>query len=359
MAKDVGNSTPRSHSAWVVEGCRLLKAERLSSRRRAAGLGSIVGACLLIFSLTTAPVSMANEPTVAEPISPVPLELNLDQRKVQLGRQLFADSRLSGYNGVSCASCHVFHLGLTDGQPVTQGLPGHPGTTNTLSLFNVGLSSMFGWNGQAGTLENQAETVVQNKTRMGANWDEVIAGLGKDSGLTATFDEIYKDGLRRENVINALVEYEKSLITPNAPFDRYLRGDQNAISAEAKAGYQLFKDYGCVSCHQGVNVGGNMLQVFGIFGKPEAAAGGSKIPGSTQGSGIAEDRPVFRVPILRNVQYTGPYFHDGSVKTLSAAIEIMARYQLGRSVSNEDVSKLESFLNSLTGEYQGVPVGGL
>ncbi|WP_217577461.1 cytochrome-c peroxidase [Mesorhizobium sp. GbtcB19] len=335
-----------------------------SSGWRKASLASIasLGCAVATFfsgQLLTAPFSAAAEATVAEPITPVPIELNLDQRKVQLGRQLFTDSRLSGDNGTSCASCHFFNRGLTDGAPISHGQPGHPGATNTLSLFNVGLSSKLGWDGHLLTLEQQAAGVVENPTTMGSKWGYVLDILKRDSGLTTTFNQIYPDGIQRDNVIDALVEYEKSLTTPNAPFDRYLRGDQDAISSEAKEGYQLFKDYGCASCHQGVNVGGNMLQVFGIFGKPEAAAQGSHTPGAAQNSGISDDQPVFRVPVLRNVQITGPYFHDGSVQTLPEAIAIMAKTQLGRDVSNEDIAKLEAFLDSLTGEYQGVSVGKL
>jgi cytochrome c peroxidase len=370
MNKDVFNSSRRSRFARVVSGNYLLKGERRgpSFRRRPlgfvrlAGLSGIVGACLFFppfFPLMTGPVAIAAETPIAEPISPVPLELNLDPRKVQLGRRLFADTRLSGDNGVSCATCHLFQRGLTDGLPVSRGLPGHPGATHTLTLFNVGLNSMFGWDGGVLTLEDQARRVVTNKARMGANWDAVIAMLRKDADLTANFDQIYSDGLQSKTVIDALVEFEKSLITPNAPFDRYLRGDKDAISDEAKAGYQLFKDYGCASCHQGVNVGGNMVQVFGIFGKPNAAALGSETPGSAQGTGISEDRPVFRVPVLRNVRFTGPFFHDGSVNALSVAIGIMAEYQLGRQISDDDIAKIEAFLDALTGEYQGVPVGNL
>jgi cytochrome c peroxidase len=201
--------------------------------------------------------------------------------------------------------------------------------------------------------------VVEKKSTMGAKWGDVIASLRNDTALTTTFDKLYKGGLQRDNVVDAIVQFEKSLITPNAPFDRYLRGEDKAISEQAKAGYQLFKNYGCASCHQGVNVGGNMLQIFGIFGNPTAASLGSKTPGSAQDTGISEDRPVFRVPSLRNVAQTAPYFHDGSAATISDAISIMAENQLGRHISNKDVAKIEAFLNSLSGEYQGVPVGDL
>jgi len=297
------------------------------------------------------------QPITIEPISPVPLQVELDTKKVDLGHALFNDSRLSSGNGLSCASCHIPQHALADGRKVSTGISGNLMVTNTLTLFNVALNQMLGWNGQTTSLQKQAEGVV--KVRMGGNWDEIVSTLRADSGMSAAFGEIYKDGLTRDNVINALVEYEKSLDTPNAPFDRYLRGDQNAISAEAKAGYQLFKDYGCASCHQGVNVGGNMLEVFGIFGKPAAAANGSSTPGSAKDTGISDDRPVFRVPSLRNVQYTGPYFHDGSVSTLPEAIGFMAEYQLGRDISQDEISKIEAFLDSLTGEYQGKPLGHL
>jgi cytochrome c peroxidase len=368
MTKDVFDSNPQSHAAPTVLAKPSPSRRRGTFRRRSmgvaamAGIGGMVVTCLFV-PPTTAITAMADPDVtgmaVAEPISPVPPELNLDDRKVQLGRRLFADSRLSGDNGVSCASCHILQRALSDGDAISRGLPGFPGNTHTLSLFNVGLNTMFGWDGGIDTLEDQARRVVESKSRMGAKWDEVVAVLKDDVGLRTAFAEVYRDGLQRKNVIDALVQYEKSFITPNAPFDRYLRGDQNAISEKAKAGYHLFKDYGCSSCHQGTNVGGNMLQVFGIFGTPDAAVRGAATPGSAKNTGISDDRPVFRVPSLRNVEYTGPYFHDGSVKTLSEAIQIMAKYQLGRRISDEDAAKIEAFLDSLTGEYLGVPVGSL
>ncbi|OCP23639.1 hypothetical protein BC361_20980 [Ensifer sp. LC54] len=314
--------------------------------------------CLLAFVLTPHLVS-ATGPAVDERITPIPLELGLDERKVVLGRRLFFDSRLSGDNRVSCASCHFFEKGLTDEMPISPGLPENPGLTNTPTLFNVGFNSKLGWDGQTQTLEEQIERVVENKRAMGAHWPDVIALLRGDTDLTTAFQKIYDGGLERETVINALAEFEKSLTTPNAPFDRYLRGDKAAISDDAQAGYRLFEEYGCVSCHQGVNLGGNMLGAFGIFGTPLGSAAGPTTPGSAKNSGIADDRAVFRVPSLRNVQHTAPYFHDGSAKTLSAAISAMTRYQLGRDVPDEDITKIEAFLNSLTGEYQGISVGDL
>jgi len=324
----------------------------------ASGIGGLI--CLCLFALFgSAVITMSGESHDNEPISPIPFKTMLDEKKVKLGEALFSDDRLSGSNGVSCSSCHLFERDLSDGIPISGSLPGTIGTTRTLSLFNVGLNSKIGWAGQFLTLEQQAIAVVQDKSRMGGKWEDVVASLRTDLVLNKAFNEIYKDGLKRDNVVDALVEYEKSLNTPNAPFDRYLRGDESAIDQRSKDGYHLFKDYGCASCHQGVNVGGNMLQVFGIFGEPQAALKGPRTPGAAQGSGIDDSRPVFRVPSLRNVAERPPYFHDGSAPTLTDAIGKMARYQLGRNISDEDVGKIEAFLNSLSGEYHGVPVGKL
>ncbi|MGO6747781.1 cytochrome-c peroxidase [Rhizobium ruizarguesonis] len=314
--------------------------------------GILVALLLPFFS--TAAIAWDTQSVSQQPISAIPLSTDIDQRKVALGRRLFNDSRLSGDNDVSCSSCHILSQGLTDGIPISRGRAGYPGVTNTLSLFNVGLNSKYSWNGSVVSLQERTDQVVESKNTMGAKWDAVLATLSGDKAMTDAFSEIYTDGLMRNNVVDALVAFEKSLNTPNAPFDRYLRGDAAAINDGAKAGYQLFKNYGCASCHQGVNVGGNMLQIFGIFGNSDAAAQGAKTPGSAQNTGISDNLPVFRVPSLRNVAHTGPYFHDGSVKTLHDAIVIMAKNQLGRSIDDDDAARLEDFLKSLTGEYQGV-----
>ncbi|MFB9951866.1 cytochrome-c peroxidase [Rhizobium puerariae] len=295
-------------------------------------------------------------PRIQEPIIPLPQSIELDGRKVLLGRRLFTDSRLSSGNGLSCASCHQPALGMADGKPVSSGLPHYEGVVNTLTVLNVGFNTKFSWSGQTLSLEEQADKVIENKRTMGGRWETVLSDLSADSGLTTAFGRIYADGLTRKNVVDAIAEYEKSLVTPNAPFDRFLRGETDAIGEDAKAGYRIFKDYGCISCHQGVNVGGNMLQVFGIFGTPTSATDGANTAGAAQGSGIADDKPVFRVPSLRNVAQTAPYFHDGSARSLREAISMMAQYQLGREISDGDVSKIESFLDSLSGDPPLPPV---
>jgi len=344
-----GNHVPRAGCASTAPSSRPTKDKKAFA---------IAFLCLLASLIAPQGVS-ATGPAGDERITPIPLQTGLDERKVTLGRRLFFDSRLSGDNRMSCSSCHSFNKGLTDGLPISAGLPGNPGLTNTPTLFNVGYNTKLGWDGQTQTLEQQVERVIENKRTMAAHWPDAIALLRGDTDLTTAFQKVYDQGLVHETVIDAIVQFEKSLTTPNAPFDRYLRGDKTALSDDARAGYRLFEEYGCVSCHQGVNLGGNMLGAFGIFGTPLGTTAGPTTPGSTPNSGIADDRAVFRVPSLRNVQYTAPYFHDGSAKTLPAAIGAMTKYQLGRNVSDEDIAKIEAFLNSLTGEYQGIPVGRL
>lgn len=329
----------------ISEGCKtvLLKLVRSASLCCAMGM-AMLGS-----------VAHAQSADIGEPITPVPQHTELNAPKVALGKKLFADSRLSGGNGVACTSCHLKQFGLTDGRALSPGLPGWPGQINTPTLYNVSLNALFSWSGQIKTLHDQADGVIERT--MGGHWPDVVATLNRDSELTKAFDSIYDDGLVRKNVVDALVEYERSLNTPDAPFDRYLRGEENAISAEAKAGYGLFKDYGCASCHQGVNVGGNMMQVFGIFGTPPGAEDGASTHGSAKATGISDREAVFRVPSLRNVAKTAPYFHNGSAATLPDAINVMAINQLGRDLSTEEVARLEAFLESLTGEHQGFPVG--
>ncbi len=335
---------------------RLASFSRGRSRARKS---SFVLCFSVILSLTTPATADSQEFPAGEPITPIPQHIDLEPAKVKLGKLLFSDSRLSGGNGLSCASCHALHYGFSDGLAISRGLPGAPGVTNTPTLFNVGFNALLNWAGQMKTLDYQADGVVERASTMGAKWPEVIQALKNDRALITSFSDAYSDGLKRENVIDALVQYERSLITPDAPFDKYLRGNEGAISPEAKEGYRLFKDYGCISCHQGVNVGGNMLQVFGIFGTPDAALHGSTTQGSAQGSGISDKQPVFRVPSLRNVAETAPYFHDGSAKTLREAIDTMAVFQLGRSLTTSESTRIEAFLRSLTGNYQNVPVGDL
>jgi cytochrome c peroxidase len=305
------------------------------------------------------PVAVATRPAVArsepaEPIVPVPVGRARDPQRVALGRQLFHDVRLSGDRGRSCATCHPLERGGMDGRVGSPTAVGPAHLRNTPTIFNVGLSSYFNWDGVADSLEAHAEIVLASPSLMNITWPELLARLEGDAGYRAGFRAAYPDGLTRANVLDALATFERSLETPNSRFDRYLRGDRSALTEPERRGYELFKAYGCVTCHQGVNIGGNMFQRFGIFPDHD-------VPGPDLGryhiTHASRDQGVFRVPSLRNVAMTAPYFHDGRAPSLEVAVDTMARVQLGRTLHEEEIARIIDFLRTLTGEYQGRPIG--
>jgi cytochrome c peroxidase len=305
-------------------------------------------AILALASAGTASAQQLND----EPIKPL-VKVSLDARKVSLGRVMFHDKRLSKDNSLSCASCHEIAKGGMDGRQFAVGIKGQVGPINTPTVLNSGLNFRQFWNGRAATLEEQAAGPVHNPGEMGSNWQEVLGKLNKDAALVNQFRAIYPDGLQPKNIQDAIATFERSLITPGR-FDRYLNGESNAITSEEKQGYQLFKNYGCVACHQGQGVGGNMYQTFGVLGNyfkdkgkvTEADLGRFAVTKNEQ------DRHVFKVPSLRNVELTSPYFHDGSAKTLEEAIDVMFRYQLGRTAPAGDKALIVKFLKTLTGEKE-------
>lgn len=193
---------------------------------------------------------------------------------------------------------------------------------------------------------------------MGNTWPALIRTLSDDSAYQKSFGALYPDGITAANVQNALATYEKTLLSANSRFDQYLQGNTDILSLEEKYGYQRFKDYGCIACHQGVNIGGNMFQKFGVMGDYFAARGNPTDAdlGRFLVTGDEQDRNVFKVPSLRNVAVTAPYFHDGSAPTLEQAVEVMFKYQLGRPPNTQDISLIVKFLKTLTGEWQGKPL---
>jgi cytochrome c peroxidase len=266
---------------------------------------------------------------------------------------MFHDKRLSKDNSLSCASCHEIAKGGVDGRQFAVGIKGQVGPINTPTVLNSGLNFRQFWNGRAATLEEQAAGPVHNPGEMGSNWQEVLGKLNQDKAVVGKFRAAYRDGLQPKNIQDAIATFERSLITPSR-FDRYLNGESNAINGDEKQGYQLFKNYGCVACHQGQGVGGNMFQTFGVLGNYFKDKG--KITEADLGRFAVTknelDRHVFKVPSLRNVELTAPYFHDGSAKTLEEAIDVMFRYQLGRTAPAADKALIVKFLKTLTGEKE-------
>jgi cytochrome c peroxidase len=290
-----------------------------------------------------------------EPITPIPLTTNLDSAKVRLGERLFHDVRLSRGNVIACATCHRLAEGGDDGLALSGGADGKPLHFNAPTVFNATLSFRLNWRGNFRSLDALIEAVLLNPRLMNTSWDELLSKLRADADYRKAFAAIDPGGLKPAHVLDAIAAYQRSLLTPNARFDQYLRGQRDAITDEEKRGYQLFKSYGCIACHQGVNVGGNLFQKFGVFQTPlslkesvsEADLGRFTITHDDQ------DRHVFRVPSLRNVAVTAPYFHDGRASTLEEAVDIMAKAQLGRILSQQDIGLIVQFLHTLTGEYQG------
>ncbi len=293
----------------------------------------------------------------AEQIQPLPLEANFPTLKVSLGKRLFNDPQLSRDKTIACASCHNLNTNGTDNRPTSLGIEGRTGDANAPTVFNSRFSYFQFWDGRAATLEEQAVGPIHNPVEMDANWKLILARLSADRTYMYDFNEIYADGLTADNIADAIATFERTLITPNSKFDQYLRGYKNALNKQQQEGYQRFKDYGCISCHQGINIGGNMFQRIGILQKYFNSKVNKTIDmGRFNVTGREQDKHVFKVPSLRNVAVTGPYLHDGSITKLSEVIQIMGKYQLGRNLSEEDTQLISSFLSSLTGEWKGKPL---
>ncbi len=285
---------------------------------------------------------------------PLPLPDNQPVEKVLLGQRLFSDQRLSHNDTIACISCHDLSRAGDDQLPVSVGIDGKLGAINTPTVFNSGLNFVQFWDGRAASLEAQAKGPVHNPIEMGSNWSEVIEKLNKDENYRRDFAKIYPDGITGENIVNAIAAFERTLVTPNSRFDRFLRGEKTALNDLEQAGYQHFLDYGCASCHQGAGIGGNMFQRFGVMDDYFAGREPKNVDlGRFNVTGREEDRHVFKVPSLRNVALTEPYFHDASARTLEEAVVLMGRYQLGRKLTMAEVDSITAFLRTLTGEWQG------
>jgi cytochrome c peroxidase len=288
-----------------------------------------------------------------EPISPIPKSLSIDMRKAALGKRLFHDSRLSADNSLACATCHVLNNWGVDGTRLSRGVRGQHADRNTPTVFNAVFNFRQFWDGRAATLEDQVDGPIHNPKEMASNWQQILDRLGKDAHYRSSFKEVY-GGMTADAIRNAIAEFERSLVTPGSRFDRYLEGDEAALKEDEIRGYQLFKSYGCIACHQGVNVGGNLYERLGVVRRFND--GVTKTATADVGrmaiSGRAEDMLVFKVPSLRNVAQTAPYFHDGSVQTLEQAVAIMGQYQLGVAIPHGDVTSIVKFLGTLTGHYE-------
>lgn len=291
-----------------------------------------------------------------EPIQPIPKALPVDAQKVALGFRLYHDPRLSGDSTLSCAHCHSLNTGGVDGRKTSIGVGGAVGPINAPTVFNSVFNSEQFWDGRAPTLQVQAGGPPLNPIEMASkSWEEIIGKLDKDPVLTRDFVAAYPQGLSGETITDAIAEFEKTLITPDSPFDNWLRGDDKAMTMQQKHGYQLFKDNKCATCHGGTILGGRSFEPLGLkrdfnFGEITAAD-----IGRMNVTSEARDRLRQKVPGLRNVALTAPYFHRGDVATLDEAVKLMLRYQVGTELPQQDVDDIVAFLESLTGVYTPYP----
>lgn len=339
-----------SHVRWLVAGSLLVVIVVLAawwhrpSSAASPGVGGKIGQWPLKMDFGV--------------VQPLPEQIDLEPGKVALGERLFHDVRLSGNDTVGCFSCHALNTAGVDNRTRSIGVNGVEGDINAPTVFNSGFNFVQFWDGRAATLEEQIDGPVNNPKEMASSWPQVIAKLSADTSYPAQFLSLYRDGITAANIKDAIATFERSLVTPNSRFDKYLRGDEAALSAGEKRGYELFKSYGCASCHQGVNLGGNMFEKMGLMGDYFADRGSptSADLGRFNLNHSEHSKHEFRVPSLRNVARTSPYFHDGNARTLQQAVIIMARYQLGRPIPMDDVNAIVSFLETLTGEYKGQPL---
>ena len=285
---------------------------------------------------------------------------DFDAEKAALGFALFHDPRLSVDNTVSCASCHALETAGVDNHQYSHGVNDLLGGVNAPTVYNAVYNFVQFWDGRAQTLAAQAAGPPLNPVEMASeSFDQIIAKLKADRKFAKAFSEVYPDGLTEANITDAIEQFERTLITPDSPFDKWLRGDDSALTAEELEGYELFKKYDCATCHVGPNLGGLTYELMGLR-RHYFAERGLELTHEDNGrfkeTGLERDRHRFKVPGLRNVEHTWPYYHDGTRETLEEAVRDMGLYQSGVELTEGEIAAITAFLNTLTGEYNGVPV---
>jgi cytochrome c peroxidase len=312
--------------------------------------------------LCSAAAALALEPLPEQP--PVPKDNPMTPEKIELGKQLFFDPRLSVDGTVSCNSCHNVMSSGTDNRPVSVGVGGQKGGRSAPTVWNSAFLTAQFWDGRAPTLEEQAKGPVLNPIEMGMHSKEVaVERIAAIPGYTEQFAKVFggDNPVTYDNIAKAIATYERTLITPNSPYDRYAKGDKAALTDDAKRGLELVQNLGCTGCHSGANfagptslpVGEGFYQKFPVFpgSTYEAKYNLVEDTGRHEVTKKEEDKNVWRVPTWRNVALTAPYFHNGSVGTLDEAVRVMAKTQLNKELKDGEVQDIVAFLSSLTGEF--------
>ena len=293
----------------------------------------------------------------AEPVRPIDPSVEADPAKVALGYALFHDARLSVDNTVSCASCHDLSTAGVDNHQYSHGVDDQVGGVNAPTVYNAVYNFVQFWDGRARTLADQAAGPPLNPIEMASeSFDQIIAKLAADKDFAKAFNAVYPDGLTEANITDAIEEFERTLVTPDSRFDKWLRGDDSALNADELAGYELFKKYDCATCHAGPNLGGLSYELMGLRADYFADRGlemTNEDNGRYKETQLERDRHRFKVPGLRNVEHTWPYYHDGTRVTLEEAVRDMGIYQSGVELTDIEIDNISDFLRTLTGEYQG------
>ncbi|OZI17751.1 cytochrome-c peroxidase [Bordetella genomosp. 7] len=283
-----------------------------------------------------------------EPIQPIEPAVIKDPAQVELGKKLFFEPRLSKSGFISCNSCHNLSRGGSDNLKASIGHNWQQGGINSPTVLNSSLNFVQFWDGRAKDLREQAGGPIANPVEMASSHELAIQVLSSIPGYRAEFKQVFgTDNITIDEVTRALAAFEETLVTPDSRFDQWLRGDQGALTVQELAGYNLFKNSGCVACHNGPAAGGNSFQKMGVvvpYATDNAAEGRAAVTGADA------DRFMFKVPTLRNVELTYPYFHDGAADTLAQAVDIMGRLQLGRTFTPEESAQIVAFLKTLTGK---------
>lgn len=283
-----------------------------------------------------------------EPVKPIQPAVVTEPAKVDLGKKLFFEPRLSMSGIISCNTCHNLSLGGTDNLKTSIGHKWQAGPVNSPTVFNSSLSIAQFWDGRAANLKEQAAGPIQAEIEMAMPHTLAVDVLSSIPGYLELMQQVYgTPEVNLDRITDAIAAFEETLVTPNSRFDQWLMGDDNAITAKELAGYQLFKNSGCVACHNGEALGGTSFQKMGLVAPYETT---SPAEGRSAVTGKDKDRFSFKVPTLRNVELTYPYFHDGEAATLEEATDIMGRLQLGRQYSPEEIDMLVAFMKTLTGE---------
>ena len=325
------------------------------------GTAAIIGAVgWLAGSAAMADQLMDDAKALFEPLPAAPKVLDdnaATPEKLDLGRMLYFEPRLSEAHNISCNTCHQIGLGGGDGRSTSIGHNWQRGGRNAPTVLNAVYNTAQFWDGRAADLKEQAGGPIANPIEMGTTKEHAVEQLKGIPGYRAAFAKAYPeqaDPITYDNIERAIAVFEATLVTPNAPFDAYLRGDDNALSAAQKEGLSLFMSKGCVGCHNGINVGGGQYAAFGVAQKPGWEYLSPDDKGRFQVTATVSDEYVFKVPTLRNVALTAPYFHSGQAWDLKQAVEVMSSAQLGTQLSDDEAGKIAGFLETLTGDQPQV-----